>query len=250
MVHLCEGKFVVFQVDAQNLLGIVNRGSPRLKLNALARELFWFGLEHRITLSVEWVPREENTLADELSKLLIPDDFSLSRKYFRQLEDRFGPHSIDLFSSNENNLCDRFYSLHWCRGSGGVQAFAYDWSGEVAWIHCPYRMVGRVWRKLQHDGVTATMLIPAWESATWWRLLVPDGVHFAEAVVDWVWLPRSDPDLFVPGTAPGRTIEPPDWPVMAVRIDFSAGGDRRRIPLRDRCLRGGCSACGSRTWHR
>ncbi len=80
------------------MIGIVNRGSPRLKLNALARELFWFGLEHRITLSMEWVPREENTLADELSKLLNPDDFSLNRKYFRQLEDRFGPHSIDLFS--------------------------------------------------------------------------------------------------------------------------------------------------------
>ncbi len=111
MVHLCAGKFVVFQVDAQSLLGIVNRGSPRLKLNALARELFWFGLEHRITLSVEWNPREENTLADELSKLLIPDDFSLSRKYFKQLEDRFAPHSIDLFSSNENNICDRLYSL-------------------------------------------------------------------------------------------------------------------------------------------
>ncbi len=112
MAHLCAGKFVVFQVDAQNLLGIVNRGNPRLKLSALAREIFWFGLEHRITLSVDWVPRDENTLADELSKLLIPDDFSLSRKYFRQLEDRFGPHSIDLFLSNENNLCDRFYSLH------------------------------------------------------------------------------------------------------------------------------------------
>ncbi len=82
IVHLCVEKFVVFQVDAQNLLGIVSRGSPRLQLNAMARELFWFGLEHRITLSVEWVPREENTRADELSKLLIPDDFNLSRKYF------------------------------------------------------------------------------------------------------------------------------------------------------------------------
>ncbi len=39
-VHVCEGKFVVFQVDAQNLLGVVNRGSPRLILNELARELF------------------------------------------------------------------------------------------------------------------------------------------------------------------------------------------------------------------
>ena len=58
MVSLCEGKFAVFQVDAQNLLGIINRGSPRLKLNELARELFWFGEEHIVTLSVEWVPRE------------------------------------------------------------------------------------------------------------------------------------------------------------------------------------------------
>ena len=201
---------------------------------------------------MEWVPREENTLADELSKLIIPDDFSFSRKNFRQMEDRFAPHPIDMFSSNENKLCDRLYSMHWCRGSGGVQAFAYDWSGEIAWIHCPYMMlVGRVWRKLQYDGIIATILIPSWESATWWRLVVPDAVHFDEAVVDWVWLHRSDPALFVPGTAPGRTIEPPDWPVMAVRIDFLAGGrDRRRIPLRDMCLRGGCNVCGRRTWHR
>ena len=112
-------------------------------------------------------------------------------------------------------------------------------------------MVGQVSRKLQHDGVIiATMLIPSWESATRWRLVVPDEVHFDEAVVDWVWLPMSDPDLFVPGTAPGRTIEPPDWPVMAIRIDFSVGGARRWIPLRDMCLRGGCGACGRRTWDR
>ena len=94
------------------MLGIVNHESPRLKLNALARQLFWFGLENRITLSVEWVPTEENTFADEVSKLLIPEDFSLIRRYFGQLEDPFGPHSINLFSSNENNRCDRFYSLH------------------------------------------------------------------------------------------------------------------------------------------
>ena len=40
MVHLCEEKFEVFQVDAHNLLGVVNRGSPRLILNELARQLF------------------------------------------------------------------------------------------------------------------------------------------------------------------------------------------------------------------
>ena len=82
MVHLCEGKFVVFHVDAQNLLGVVNHGSPRLRLNDLARELFWFVLERRIVMTVEWVPRELNTLADDLSKLIIPDDWMLQRTLF------------------------------------------------------------------------------------------------------------------------------------------------------------------------
>jgi hypothetical protein len=57
MIGMCEGKFVVFQIDAHNLLGIASRVSPRLKVNALAREFLWFGPEHRITLNVEWVPR-------------------------------------------------------------------------------------------------------------------------------------------------------------------------------------------------
>ncbi len=96
MVHLCANRFLVFQMDAKNLMGLVNCGSSRLKLNALARELFWFGLEHQITLLVEWVPREENTLAYVLSKMLIPDDFVVRRTHFRRLELRFGAHTIDL----------------------------------------------------------------------------------------------------------------------------------------------------------
>jgi hypothetical protein len=99
-IEICKGKMVVVQVDAMNLLGIVNRVSPRLALNALARELFWFRLLHKIVLSIEWVPRENNTLADDISKWLIPDDYSFSRHYFAMLDDKWGPHTCDTFSSN------------------------------------------------------------------------------------------------------------------------------------------------------
>ena len=87
-MHLCIGKFVVVQVDAQNLLGIINRGSNKFAINKLARDLFWFGLVNEITLSVEWVPREENAFAYKLSKLLIPDDWKLAPKFFNLLEAR------------------------------------------------------------------------------------------------------------------------------------------------------------------
>ena len=216
MVGLCESKFVVFQVEH----GI---------------------LEHGITLNAEWVPREENALADKLSKLIILDEAMLSRAFFLRLELQFGTHPVDFFSSGTNNQCGRFYSLHWCRETARFNAFAFDRSGESAWVHCPFRLIRRALRNLKHDGGATTMLVPQWESATWWGLIVPDAAHFSEEVVDWTWLPKGDPSLFVPGGAPGgREVLPPDWQIMAVRFDFSPGGDLRRIPLRDRCIRGGC----------
>ncbi len=112
MIHVCVGKLVVFQADARNLLGIVNRGSPRLNTNERARDLFWLCVEREITIKMEWVPREENALADELSKLLIPSDWMVGRATFGRLEERWESHTVDLFASNENNLCDWFYSLH------------------------------------------------------------------------------------------------------------------------------------------
>ena len=39
-VHVCRGRLVVLQEDAMNLLGIINRGNPRLPLSMLARDLF------------------------------------------------------------------------------------------------------------------------------------------------------------------------------------------------------------------
>jgi hypothetical protein len=138
-----RGKFVVVQVDAQNLLGIVNRGSSKLAINKLARDLFWFGLVNGITLSVEWVPREQNAFADELSKLLIPDDWKLAPKFFQLLEARWGPHSVDLFASSDNAQCEKFHSLHWCRGTAGVNAFGFLWSGEHCWVNAPYKAIGR-----------------------------------------------------------------------------------------------------------
>jgi hypothetical protein len=66
----------------------INQESPKLIINELARELFWSCLRHRITATVEWVPREENTFADDISKMFIPEDTMLSREFFLLLDGR------------------------------------------------------------------------------------------------------------------------------------------------------------------
>ena len=138
----------MLQVDAQNLLGIVNRGSSKLPINELARELFKFCLRHRITISAEWVPREENVFADEISKMLIPEDWMLSMSWFQLLDYRWGPHTVDLFASNDNNQRARFFFLHWCRDSSGINAFGQQWNGETCWVNYSFNLIGKVWRSL------------------------------------------------------------------------------------------------------
>ena len=84
------------------------------------------------------------------------------------------------------------------------------------------------------------------------RSLVAPGTssHLSDCVVDGLPLPFGDPSLFVTGTAPGRAVLPPDWPILAVRLDFSGTRSSSPPSKRDRCFRGGCSVCGSRSWHR
>ena len=202
-------------------------------------------------LAIEWVPRESNTLADDISKLLVPNDYSISSHYFAKLDVKWGPHTCDTFSSNENNQCQKFYSLHWCRGTSGVNGFVFDWSLDNSWIHAPFRLIGKIWRKHSDQGAIATIIVPLWTSATWWHLVAPDAIHLSKHVIDWTWLPRNDPTLFVPGQTPGgRIIYPPDWQVMALRVDFSSNQSNCVLPKRERCIQEGCYACSSNTWRR
>jgi hypothetical protein len=60
------------------------------------------------------------------------------------LDHKWGPHTCDTFSTNENNHCSKFYFLHWCRGTSGVNGFVFDWSLDNCWIHAPFRLIGKI----------------------------------------------------------------------------------------------------------
>ena len=126
----CQGAEVYIQTDSLNVVHVHMKGSRKRVLNAAAKRLYWFCREHSILLNVNWVPREENQQADDASKLADSDDWCLNPSIFRDLDARWGPHSIDLFASSRNSHCERFFSRYWCPGCLGVNAFSHDWSQE------------------------------------------------------------------------------------------------------------------------
>jgi hypothetical protein len=119
-------------------------------------------------------------------------------------------------------------------------------------MHAPFRLIGKIWRKLKEQGASACIIVPLWTSATWWHLIAPDAIHLSDFVVDWMWLPKNDPSLFVAGQTPGgRVIFSPDWQVMGFfRVDFSETHPNYVLSRRDRCTQEDCHACANNTWRR
>jgi hypothetical protein len=63
------------------------------------------------------------------------------------------------------------------KGCSGVDAFAFEWSGELAYVAPPVSMVTRVIKKIAITWMTGVLLIPLWKSAKFWSFAFPDGRH-------------------------------------------------------------------------
>ena len=90
---------------------------------------------------MKWIPRDLNTVADCLSRIIDFDDYALNDDIFRMLDVRWGPHSVDRFACNYNTKLARFNSRFYQPGTEAVDAFTQD---ENNWLVPPVSLIVRV----------------------------------------------------------------------------------------------------------
>ena len=91
----------------QNVCSIVTTGSRKPQLQAEAMAIFSTSVANNIRIEPEWIPRAENDVADYLSRITDYDDWNLDHSIFRSIEQQWGPHTIDRFSSHYNTQLPR-----------------------------------------------------------------------------------------------------------------------------------------------
>ena len=69
-----EGKSVKWHSDNQGAVRIVEIGSPNSELHSIALDIFDFCRKFNVTFVPQWVPRELNACADEISNVIDFDD--------------------------------------------------------------------------------------------------------------------------------------------------------------------------------
>jgi hypothetical protein len=124
----------------------MSQGSTDLRLNDVVLRIVSLTMEHDISLLPTWVPRDQNKIADGLTHLESPCDWTLNADVFQNIVAQWGllP-TIDRFASHSNHLLDRFNSVLRCPGSVGINALAQrNWSEHFNWCFPPFNLISSV----------------------------------------------------------------------------------------------------------
>ena len=169
----------------------------------------------------EWVPRDDNVIADLASKSIDRDDFMLHPDIFAALDILWGPHTIDRFCSFPSRQLPRFNS-RWANAcSEGVDAFSFRWYNENNWLFPPPKLIPRVLQHLAFSKAEGTLIVPEWPLAHWWPLVYQGNDCFINEVRTFLVIhPRKN--AFLPAV-PGFSLfddDIPNFNVLALRICY------------------------------
>ena len=179
-------------------------------------------LLNAINIDIQWIPRDLNSAADDFSKFIDYDDYTINDSVFNAVEKLWGPHSCDRFACSYNAKVPLFNSRFYQPGSSGVNAFSQDWSLHNNWLCPPVYLTCKVIHHMKLCSAKGTLIVPLWKSAHFWPILCLDGVHWSTFIHDWVILPNF-PNLFIRGKAKNSIFgnRPMAFVSLALRIEFS-----------------------------
>lgn len=220
---------VQWNTDNQNVVRIIQRGSRKPELQEIVEQIVSLAASNSIVLQPVWVPREENQLADYISKLKDIEDWGISVPVYQWVSSMWGPFTVDRFATWYNTKCRKFNSRFWNPGCDGVDAFAQNWRGENNWVVPPPSQIVRAWRHFYTCRARGALVVPLWKGSVFWPCLCPDGTHLSRFITDWVGIPDYGP----PATVQGRCVntlfkgECLGFRLIAVYIDYSTTSARR-----------------------
>lgn len=174
-----RGRSVLLWEDNMTVVHVLsNRTTRSPELMHLLRKV-WFLLDSAgIQLSVRYIASGDNVLADALSRGSPMDELELRLPAWQDIEQRWGPHTVDRYASLGNAQLARFNSLLPCEASDGAGALSQRWAGENNYAFPPVSELPRLAQLLfERPSLLATVVTPYWPTQAWFQQLTALALH-------------------------------------------------------------------------
>ena len=147
-------------------------GTKNLQMIEITKRIWKFLLQHKITLTAEWIPTDLNEAADwESRNVRDSSEWKLCPEVFKTLCLARGRPSIDLFASRISHQLPRYFSWKADPHCLAVDAFQQDWTKEFPYAFPPFCLITRVLRLVKVQQLEKLILItPLWPTQPWFPL--------------------------------------------------------------------------------
>jgi hypothetical protein len=129
-----------------------------------------------LQVKADYIPGEENQIADSLSRLETAGDYSLQPKVFWKAVRRLKLQpNVDLFASEYNHLLPTFGSLrkNFANPNNLGNAFNISWENMCPLLHPPIPLISRTLDKFKKECREGLLIVPNWPGQKYDNLLEP-----------------------------------------------------------------------------
>ena len=170
--QMIKGDHVLLEMDSAVAVAFINRmgGTRSAPLRDKALQLWQMVLERQGWVTARWLPREQNQVADLLSKeSLLKWEFGLKAAQMDMIKDMWGQPSMDLFASSRFHVTPRYCSLEADPKAERLDAFRMARWPHWSYAFPPLPLLDMTLDKIRADRIKAVVVLPRWTEAFWWR---------------------------------------------------------------------------------
>lgn len=168
-------KNVYWCTDSANVVSFLSKGSSRPNVQERIFKVATLLSQLSLVLTPVHLLRMDERIqkADGLSKTRDSDDWSIDQDSFLIL-DKLYNFELDVFASNSNKRCLRFYSEFFEQESAGVEAFSQIWWPYTCWVCPPVKLLIKVAIRIRASKCKGVLVLPNWPTANYFTSFFDD----------------------------------------------------------------------------
>jgi hypothetical protein len=162
-----RGAAILIEGDNQGAISALNHlRSPVTEINEILKGVFNLCAQFKADVIGRWIPREQLTEADALSREPDSTDWGIAEEIFRSACARFECYpSLDMFASDAHHTVRKFVSQFFSPGCAAVDALRLNWAdvieaGESIWVFPPHQCVSTALSLIERYKVDALICMP------------------------------------------------------------------------------------------